>query len=168
MDRADAEAGSACSYPGARSGPGSQAGIERGVDVAAQLDRIDAREAMPALEQGGAGKAGGGEWPQLGDGPAGPSDGHALTARDAVDNLAASVSEVSDAHSIHELSVSRMIHQVAVATGFSQRSSRKRAKSVSAEHTFRPCSIANAANWASEIRLPRRWWSRIRLPRISP
>lgn len=45
--------------------------------------------------------------------------------------------------------------------GFSQSISRNRAKSVSAEQTVRPCSIASAASCASEIRFPRSWYPRI-------
>ena len=40
------------------------------------------------------------------------------------------------------------------ASGLSHLSSRKRAKSPSVEHSVRPCSIASAARWASETRLP--------------
>ena len=39
-------------------------------------------------------------------------------------------------------------------SGFCQRTSLKRAKSVSADSTTRPCSMARAASWASGTRLP--------------
>jgi hypothetical protein len=43
------------------------------------------------------------------------------------------------------------------ASGLTHWTSRKRAKSVSAEQTVRPCSIASAARCASLTRFPRSW-----------
>lgn len=101
----------------------SQPSIQRLVDVRAQRGRVQVWQASSPCQEALGGQRWTRERPQLGDGLPGARDRDLLPARSAVDDIAAVVTKVTDAHGVHlRLPVSHVIQMVARSVSAKPRS----------------------------------------------
>src|SRR5262252_1226774 len=88
----------------------SESAVEVLVDVVPPFERVDDRQVSPVREQDIGGDLGLDVWPEFGYRFTVACDRHPFTADNLIDDLASTVSQVSDGHLGHAASVSRVRH----------------------------------------------------------